>query len=289
MSTVIDQPRLAVAQSQVRGANEVLTPAALDFVAELHERFDSRRRALLAARAERQKLFDAGELPDFLEETRDIREAEWTVAPIPRDLLDRRVEITGPTNAKMIINALNSGAKVFMAIRGCTSRCGTARPGQVNLRNRWLGKLDFTDPESGKRYAISDNPAVLMVRPRGWHLDERHVTFDGLPVAGGLFDLGLYLWHNARPALSAGSGPYFYLPKLESATGEMWNDVFAYAEKKMRSSAARSSDGPNRNLPAAFEWTRFSLHSGPTSSASIAADGTISFRTSSASGAPRIV
>ena len=169
MSNVIDQPRLAVAQSHVHGAREVLTTAALDFVAELHERFDTRRRALLEQRAERQRRFDAGELPDFPDETSHIREADWTILAVPRDLLDRRVEITGPTNAKMIINALNSGASVFMAdFEDATAPAWDELvQGQVNLRDRWLGKLGFTDPDSGKAYAIADNPAVLMVRPRG--------------------------------------------------------------------------------------------------------------------------
>jgi malate synthase len=157
----------------------------------------------------------------------------------------------------MIINALNSGAKVFMAdFEDATSPVWDELvQGQVNLRNRWLGKLDFTDPASGKRYAISDNPAVLMVRPRGWHLDERHVTFDGRPVSGALFDLGLYLWHNARPALSAGSGPYFYLPKLESRhEAELWNDVFAYAEQKLRLERGTIKVTVLiETLPAAFE------------------------------------
>ena len=182
------------------GADEILTADALDFLAELHERFDQRRRALLAARIERQARFDAGELPDFPAETAAIRETDWTVGPIPADLQDRRVEITGPTNAKMIINALNSGAKVFMAdFEDATSPVWDELvQGQVNLRDRWLGRLAFTDPDSGKHYAIGDNPAVLMVRPRGWHLDERHLTVDGAPIAGALFDFGLYLFHNAR-------------------------------------------------------------------------------------------
>ena len=257
MSNVIDQPRLAVAQSHVHGAREVLTTAALDFVAELHERFDTRRRALLEQRAERQRRFDAGELPDFPDETSHIREADWTILAVPRDLHDRRVEITGPTNAKMIINALNSGASVFMAdFEDATAPAWDELvQGQVNLRDRWLGKLGFTDPDSGKAYAIADNPAVLMVRPRGWHLDERHVTVDGVPVAGALFDFGLYLWHNARPALSAGSGPYFYLPKLESRhEAELWNDVFALAEQKLRLERGTiKATVLLETLPAAFE------------------------------------
>ncbi|MEO6256871.1 MAG: malate synthase A [Sphingomicrobium sp.] len=257
MTNVIDRPRVAAAPSSVAGADSILSPDALDFIADLHVRFDSRRRALLAARADRQALFDAGEMPDFIEETRDIREAEWSVSTIPRDLFDRRVEITGPTNAKMIINALNSGAKVFMAdFEDATSPVWDELvQGQVNLRDRWLGKLDFTDPDSGKRYAINDDPAVLMVRPRGWHLDERHVTVEGQPIAGALFDFGLYFWHNARPALSAGSGPYFYLPKLESRhEAELWNDVFALAEQRLRLERGTiKATVLIETLPAAFE------------------------------------
>ena len=256
MSEVIDRPRAAAAPSSVRGAGEVLTPDALDFLAELHQRFDTRRRALLDQRAERQKCFD-GELPDFIAETQHIRDSEWTVLSIPRDLLDRRVEITGPTNAKMIINALNSGAKVFMAdFEDATSPVWDELvQGQVNLRNRWLGRLDFTDPDSGKHYAIGDQPAVLMVRPRGWHLDERHTTVVGQPIAGALFDFGLYLWHNARPALAAGSGPYFYLPKLESRhEAELWSDVFAFAESKLRIERGTiKATVLIETLPAAFE------------------------------------
>jgi malate synthase len=257
VNEVIDRTKVAAAPSKVRGAEQVLTPDALDFLAELHHRFDSRCRALLAARAERQQRFDAGELPDFPEETRGIRESDWTVSATPRDLLDRRVEITGPTNAKLIVNALNSGAKVFMAdFEDATSPVWDELiQGQVNLRNRWLGRLDFTDPDSGKQYAVRDNPAVLMVRPRGLHLDERHATVDGQPIAGALFDFGLYLWHSAKPALSAGSGPYFYLPKLESRReAELWNDVFAFAESKLRIERGTiKATVLIETIPAAFE------------------------------------
>jgi malate synthase len=234
MSNVLDRSIARAAPSRLPGAEEVLTDEALGFVAELHERFDDRRRALLAKRVERQKRLDAGELPDFPEETRHIRESDWKVGRIPADLLDRRVEITGPTNAKMIINALNSGAKVFMAdFEDATSPVWDELvQGQINLRNRWRGKLDFTDAESGKHYAIGPDPAVLMVRPRGLHLEERHVTVDGKPVSGGLLDFALYLFHNARAALDAGSGPYFYLPKLEGRhEAALWSNVLEFAEE----------------------------------------------------------
>jgi malate synthase len=236
MSTVVDRPRVAAAPSRVAGAQEILTPSALGFLADLHQRFDSRRVELLAARLERQARFDAGVLPDFPAKTAAIRETDWTVGPIPADLQDRRVEITGPTNAKMIINALNSGARVFMAdFEDATSPVWDELiQGQINLRNRWLGRLSFTDPESGKQYAIGDNPAVLMVRPRGWHLVERHLAIDGVPIAGVLLDFGLYLFHNARAALDAGSGPYFYLPKLESRhEAALWSDIFSFAEERL--------------------------------------------------------
>ncbi len=257
MSNVLDRPRVAAAPSAVPGADAVLSEDALGFLAELHERFDGRRRALLDARAERQARFDAGELPDFPPETQDIRDGDWSVGAIPPDLLDRRVEITGPTNAKMIINALNSGARTFMAdFEDATAPVWDELvQGQVNLRKRWRGQLDFTDDATGKHYAIGDAPAVLIVRPRGWHLDERHVTVAGAPIAGGLVDFGLYLWHNARAALSAGSGPYFYLPKLENRHEAMlWSDVFAYSEQRLRLERGTiKATVLIETIPAAFE------------------------------------
>jgi malate synthase len=254
---VLDRPRIIAEPSRVPGADEVLSEGALDFLAELHERFDRRRRALLDRRMERQAHFDSGELPDFREDTRDIRDSEWTVGAIPRDLLDRRVEITGPTNAKMLINALNSGAQAFMAdFEDATSPVWDELvQGQVNLRDYWLGRLDYRDPDSGKQYKVGDDPAVLMVRPRGWHLPEDHVTVHGEVVAGALFDFALYLWHNARPALSRGSGPYFYLPKLESREeAALWSDVFAFAEAKLRLERGTiKATVLIETLPAAFE------------------------------------
>ncbi|HZZ36633.1 MAG TPA: malate synthase A, partial [Caulobacteraceae bacterium] len=217
-------------------AGEILTAQALDFLAELHRRFNARRLSLLAARAERQKRFDAGETPDFLESTRAVREGDWRVAPIPADLLDRRVEITGPVDRKMIINALNSGAKVFMADFEDASSPTWANmvEGQVNLKDRWAGTIGFTDAATGKAYALKDKPAVLMVRPRGWHLPERHVTVDGERMSGSLFDFGLYFFHNAKATLAAGTGPYFYLPKMEShLEARLWNDVFIYAQQAL--------------------------------------------------------
>ena len=174
--------------------DEILTPEAFEFIVGLHRRFNKTRLALLGARVERQKRFDAGETPDFLAETSNVRDAEWRVAPLPADLLDRRVEITGPVDRKMIVNALNSGAKVFMAdFEDANSPTwSNCLEGQINLKDRWAGKIDFTDPASGKDYTLKPNPAVLIVRPRGWHLDEAHIHVDGEPMAGSLFDFGLY-------------------------------------------------------------------------------------------------
>lgn len=257
MNNVLERPRILAEESRVAGADEVLTEAALEFLMELHERFDGRRSDLLEDREERQDRFDAGELPDFPADTRKIRDADWTIASIPRDLLDRRVEITGPTNAKMIINALNSGAKVFMAdFEDATSPTWEELiQGQINLRNYWRGRLHYTDADSGKHYEVRDNPAVLMVRPRGWHLPEDHVTVSGEVVSGGLFDFALYLWHNARSALAKGSGPYFYLPKLESRhEAALWSDVFAFAESRLRLERGTiKATVLIETIPAAFE------------------------------------
>jgi len=257
MNDVLERSRIVAEPSAVRGAREVLSDDALEFVADLHERFDQRRLALLDARMDRQRRFNAGELPDFREDTRDIREAEWTVAPAPADLQDRRVEITGPTNAKMLINALNSGAKVFMAdFEDATSPMWDELvQGQANLRDHWLRRLDYTDPDSGKHYAIGENPAVLMVRPRGLHLPEDHVTVEGEPVSGAFFDFAIYVWHNARRSLSAGSGPYFYIPKLESMEeAKLWSDVFALAENRLRLERGTiKATILIETIPAAFE------------------------------------
>lgn len=236
MSLALAEPLAAARASGMDRSDEILTEGALGFVAELHRRFDDRRLALLEAREARQRTFDDGDLPDFLAETADIRVGDWRVGAIPADLLDRRVEITGPTDRKMVINALNSGAKVFMAdFEDATAPTWeNLIEGQANLKDRWHGILTYDDPASGKHYALGPNPAVLLVRPRGWHLPERHHLVDGKPVSGGLFDFGLYVWHNARAALDAGSGPYFYLPKMEShKEAALWSDVFALAEERL--------------------------------------------------------
>jgi malate synthase len=237
MNDVLERSRIVAEPSSVPGAREVLSDDALQFVADLHERFDQRRLALLDRRMERQARFNAGELPDFRDDTAHLRDSDWMVRPAPADLQDRRVEITGPTNAKMLINALNSGASTYMAdFEDATSPVWDELvQGQANLRDHWLRRLDYTDPDSGKQYRIGEHPAVLMVRPRGLHLPEDHVTVDGQPVAGAFFDFALYVWHNARRALSAGSGPYFYIPKLESMEeAALWSDIFALTENRLR-------------------------------------------------------
>jgi malate synthase len=238
--------------------SEIVTRDALAFLAELHRRFDGKRRELLAARAERQKRFDAGELPEFPIETRHIRDDDsWRVAPIPADLTDRRVEITGPVDRKMIVNALNSGATHYMADFEDANSPTWANnlEGQINLKDRWAGKIDFTDARTKKRYAVRAKPAVLIVRPRGWHLPEAHLTVDGEPISGALFDFGLYIFHNARAQLAQGTGPYFYLPKLENRKeARLWNDVFLFAQQQLGLPArCIKATVLIETLPAAFE------------------------------------
>src|SRR5437588_7610839 len=213
----------------------VLTPQALEFLAGLQREFGDRRLELLRARDERQKRIDAGESPDFLAATKAVRESDWKVASIPSDLRDRRVEITGPTDAKMLINALNSGARVFMAdFEDANSPTwSNVVEGQANLTDAIERRLRFTSPD-GKEYRLNDKVATLLVRPRGWHLEERHVLLDSKPVSGSLFDFGLYFFHNAKRLLGKGSGPYFYLPKLEShLEARLWNDVFNFAQDEL--------------------------------------------------------
>ena len=215
---------------------EILTPDAISFIVDLQRTFNSRRKSLLAARQDRQKRLDGGEKPDFLAETKKIRESEWTVAPLPKDILDRRVEITGPVDRKMIINALNSGAKVFMADfeDSNTPTWNNLIDGQLNLRDAIRRTITFADPSSQKQYKLNDQVAVLFIRPRGWHLDERHRLVDGEPMSGSIFDFGLYFFHNAKELLSRGSGPYFYLPKMEShVEAQLWNDIFLRAQKEI--------------------------------------------------------
>jgi malate synthase len=214
---------------------EILSHDALAFVAKLERTFGTQRRECLKRRAERQAALDRLEGLDFLPETKSIRESNWTCAPIPKDIQDRRVEITGPTDRKMVINALNSGAKIFMADFE-DANAPTWRnmvEGQINLWDAIRRKIEFTSPE-GKEYKLKENIAVLMPRPRGWHLVEKHMLVDGLPVSGGLFDFGLFFFHNATELIGRGSGPYFYLPKMEShLEARIWNDVFKLAQEEL--------------------------------------------------------
>ena len=235
--------------------SHVLGTEALKFVASLCRDFESRRQHVLAARAMRQREFDAGRMPDFLADTKSIRESEWTIAAQPRDLLDRRVEITGPTDRKMVINALNSGATAFMADLE-DANCPTwdnMVSGQANLMDAVLGTITFE--QTGKQYRLNPKHAVLIPRPRGWHLDEKHVLIDGKPVSGALFDFGLSFFLTAKERLARGSGPYYYLPKIEShLEARLWNDIFKAAQ-----AAIGIPQGSVRatvlieTLPAAFE------------------------------------
>jgi malate synthase len=215
-------------------AEEVVTPESVEFVADLERRFGARRRELLEARAERQEQIDAGELPDFLPETREIRQSTWVIEPVPAGLLDRRVEITGPTDRKMVINALNSGARMFMADFEDANSPTWANlvEGQANLTDAIERTIELETPQ--KAYRLNDETATLLVRPRGWHLPERHLLLDGEPVSASLFDFGLYVFHNGRRLLDRGAGPWLYLPKLQShLEARLWNDVFTQSEESL--------------------------------------------------------
>jgi malate synthase len=213
--------------------SEILTPLALAFISSLARRFEPRRRELLAARERRQVEFDAGAMPDFLPETAALRSSTWTIGSVPHDLQDRRVEITGPTDRKMVISALNSGANAFMADFE-DSNAPTWRnmiEGQINLRDAVRRTISFQSPQ-GKAYRLNETTATLIVRPRGWHLIERHVQVDGAPVSAAIFDFALYFFHNAKALLAANTAPYFYLPKIEShLEARLWNDIFVAAQR----------------------------------------------------------
>ena len=221
---------------QITGAIEpgfetILTPEALALVANLHRAFEGRRRELLQARAQRTQRLDAGERPDFLAQTKAVRDGDWTIAPLPKDLECRRVEITGPVERKMIINALNSGADSYMTDfeDSNTPNWHNQITGQLNLKDAVRRTISLE--QNGKTYKLNEKTATLVVRPRGWHLEEKHVTVDGQRISGGIFDFALYLFHNARELLARGSGPYFYLPKMEShLEARLWNDIFIAAQ-----------------------------------------------------------
>jgi malate synthase len=233
-TSVVNNPTESTALSEIE--TDILTPGARAFLLQLASRFEARRQELLARRQTVQQEIDKGKFPDFLPETADIRKKEWKVAPIPKDLLDRRVEITGPVDRKMIINALNSGASVYMADfeDSNTPTWSNNIEGQHNLRDAIRGTIRYESPE-GKKYQLGSKLATLMVRPRGWHLDEKHFLVDGKPISGALFDFGLFFFHNAATLLSKGTGPYFYLPKLENhLEARLWNDVFNFAQDELK-------------------------------------------------------
>jgi malate synthase len=236
MPKPVDIPGVEILAPITESHAGILSPEAIDFIVDLQRTFNVRRKELLNAREERQRRLDAGERPNFLEETRSIRESEWTVAPMPADIIDRRVEITGPVDRKMIINALNSGARIFMADfeDSSTPTWNNLLDGHVNLRDAVRRTITYADPTTGKQYKLNEKVAVLFVRPRGWHLEERHVLVDGEPMSASIFDFGLYFFHNAQNLVARGSGPYFYLPKMEShLEARLWNDVFIRAQKEI--------------------------------------------------------
>ncbi len=218
------------------GFEEILTPEAIGLIALLQREYGAERDKLLARRIEIQKKLVGGWTPGFLPETKEVRESDWTVAPLPDDLMDRRVEITGPTDRKMVINALNSGASIFMTDfedSNAPTWDNMVR-GHINLRDAILGTIDFKDPASGKEYSLNEKTAVLLVRPRGWHLPEKHMLVDGKPVSGSLFDFALYLFHNHQALKAKGTGPYYYLPKLENhLEARLWNQVITRAQEAL--------------------------------------------------------
>lgn len=235
MTTAITRGGLTIKAPISDAYQQILTEPACQFVSELVQLFRPRLKALLAARAERQAQFDAGALPDFLPETQAIRDGAWQVAPLPADLLDRRVEITGPVDRKMIINALNADVKVFMADfeDSQTPSWDGVIEGQINLRDANLGTISYTDPQSGKHYALKDNPALLIARVRGLHLWEKHIELDGEQIPGSILDFALYFYHNYQTRLAKGTGVYYYLPKLQShLEAKWWDDIFHFTERK---------------------------------------------------------
>jgi malate synthase len=249
--------RVAISRQHPDQAS-VLTPEAIAFLANLHRRFDAFRRDLLVLRAERQARLDSGEEAlDFCAGTKKVRDSTWVIAPPPKDLLDRRVEITGPVNAKMIINALNSGAQAFMADfeDASSPTWHNMIDGQANLMQAVRRTLEYVDEKTGRRYALNPETAVLLVRPRGWHMTEAHFKVAGAQISASLFDFGLFAFHNARELLARGSGPYFYLPKMESRhEATLWNDVFLYTEKVLDiPPGSIRATVLIETLPAAFE------------------------------------
>jgi len=230
----IETPILEITGEMAAGYDRVLTPDAVAFVSDLEAAFGNRRRALIELRTKRQAKLDTGILPDFRADTKDIREDTWKILGTPADLQDRRVEITGPVDRKMMINAFNSGANVFMADfeDASSPTWDNMILGQINCMDYARGALLFDDPRTGKAYRMNDETATLKVRPRGWHMTEAHVLLDGQPISAGIFDFGLYVFHNAKELLAKGTGPYFYLPKMETMEeAKLWDDLFSYSER----------------------------------------------------------
>lgn len=234
-TTTITKSGIEIRAELMPGYTEILSEAAMKFLSELHKHFNEKRKNILVNRTKVQKDMDNGKMPDFLSETKWVRESDWKVGPTPPDLLDRRVEITGPVQRKMIINALNSGAMVFMADfeDSNTPSWNNVIDGQINLRDAINGSITFEN-NKGKKYQLNEDTATLMVRPRGWHLEEKHLMCNGEVMSGSLVDFGLYFFHNAKYLIAKGSGPYFYLPKLENhLEARLWNDIFVFAQDYM--------------------------------------------------------
>ncbi len=278
------EPAVQLLKPPPSGCDSILSAEAIGFVTALAHRFEPTRQELLQRRQQRQQEIDAGRLPDFLPTTHDIREREWTVAPIRPDLLDRRVEITGPVDRKMMINAFNSGANVFMADfedSNAPTWENNVR-GQQNLRDAVAGTISYVSPE-GKRYALEARTATLMVRPRGWHLVEKHLLVDGRSISAALFDFGLAFFHNAAALLAKGLGPYFYLPKLEShVEARLWNDVFNAAQDAL--GIARGTIRATVLIETILERTRSCGSCAITRPGSTAGAGITSSATSRSSG-----
>ena len=261
MSLNLDTPAgLKILGTDYPGIEKILTKECLTLIAELEREFKRERLGVLQERLRKQFDLDNGSLPDFLEETKSIRESDWKITSIPQDLLDRRVEITGPVDRKMIINALNSDAKTFMTDfeDSMSPTWENIIQGQINLQDLWNDEIDFEDPTSGKEYKLNPDPSVLIVRPRGWHLEEAHIEVDGERISGGIFDFAVYLFHNHKKISEKNTGPYFYLPKMESyLEARLWNKVFNKAQEILGIPIGTcKATVLIETLPAAFRWMR---------------------------------
>ena len=234
---IAEKSSYKISGNMLDGFEDILTPKALDFICMLEDKFGQRRLELLVQRKVMQNKIDNGFVPDFLDETKDVRDSQWTVSPLPKDLLDRRVEITGPVDRKMIINALNSGVKVFMADfeDSNSPTWENCINGQINLKDAINETISFYNPIKEKKYTLNKDIATLMVRPRGWHLEEKNFLYKGSPISASIFDFGLYFFHNVKQLIENGTGPYFYLPKMENhLEARLWNDIFIEAQNYMQ-------------------------------------------------------